>query len=68
MNTQNTQSLTTNPNNSVCRHPTLITEYAYGGPTGNFICLQCKCLVPANQHRAQPQSSYWQNSKDALVV
>ncbi|CAD6881143.1 hypothetical protein [Methylomonas albis] len=28
-----------------CIHPALIEEYAYGGPTGNFICVECESLV-----------------------
>ena len=63
-----TQSLTTNFGNAVCLHPALITEYAYGSPTGNFICSQCKCLLPASQYRATPLSSYWENAGNTLSV
>jgi hypothetical protein len=28
-----------------CSHPSQIREFAYGGPTGSFICTQCECLL-----------------------
>jgi hypothetical protein len=31
--------------NSPCSHPSLIREFAYGAPTGNYICAQCECLL-----------------------
>lgn len=41
-----------------CTHPRLIREYAYGGPTGNFICLQCECLVLPGEKRQLHHSHY----------
>lgn len=39
-----------------CNHPTLIREHAYGGPTGNFICLECECLIsPGMKQQSQIQ-------------
>jgi hypothetical protein len=38
----------TNDANSMekhCNHPALIKEFAYGGPTGNYICTKCECLL-----------------------
>ncbi len=34
------------PEAQQCSHPKLVKEFAYGAPTGNFICLQCECLIP----------------------
>lgn len=38
-----------------CSHLTLTMEVAYGGPTGNFICMQCECLItPGAKQQSQP--------------
>lgn len=34
-----------------CSHPTLIMELAYGGPTGNFICMECQRLLSATTNQ-----------------
>lgn len=28
-----------------CSHPSLIREFVYGAPTGDYICAQCECLL-----------------------
>jgi hypothetical protein len=42
---QKTRTLATNNREEHCNHPALIKEFAYGGPTGNFICTKCECLL-----------------------
>jgi len=37
-----------------CNHPVTVREYAYGGPTGNFICTQCERLL-SSAGRGQAQ-------------
>lgn len=51
MDNKKTEIINLNRVPKQCNHPTLLREYAYGGPTGNFICMQCECLVStaANQ-------------------
>lgn len=39
-----------------CKHPTLIMELAFGGPTGNFICLECERLLTRTQIRFNQDS------------
>jgi hypothetical protein len=45
MQQQNTKTINTNHMEEHCNHPALIKEFAYGGPTGNFICTKCECLL-----------------------
>jgi len=54
--------------NKNCRHPTLITEYAYGSPTGNYICTQCERLLPANLDRVKSLNTFWAKTTEALVL
>ncbi len=51
-----------------CDHPTLIKECAFGGPTGNFFCTQCECLItPGVQSQTQMQPSQYHSRKHAVV-
>lgn len=34
-------------NKAFCEHTSLVQEFAYGAPTGNYICIQCECLLPS---------------------
>jgi hypothetical protein len=45
MQQKNTNNIAINHREEHCNHPTLIKEFAYGGPTGNFICTKCECLL-----------------------
>jgi hypothetical protein len=51
-----------------CRHPTLITEFAYGSPTGNYICTQCERLLPAKLERVKMLNTFWGKTAQALVL
>jgi hypothetical protein len=32
----------------ICDHSTMVMEFAFGGPTGNFICLDCEHLLSSS--------------------
>jgi hypothetical protein len=49
-----------------CQHATLITEYAYGSPTGNLICAKCEHLIPANFEQLKVLNGLWANHKQQL--
>ncbi|MGD0960392.1 MAG: hypothetical protein ABSB19_11350 [Methylomonas sp.] len=41
-----------------CDHAHLIQELAYGGATGNFICIECGRLIqPGIKQQAQPEAA-----------
>lgn len=42
--------------NQECRHQVLIKEFAYGSPTGNYICMQCECLITRRVKQQIPSS------------
>lgn len=45
-----TTVLTSDPLNvQPCLHAGVIAESAYGGPTGNLICIDCGCLMDVNR-------------------
>ncbi|WP_347986472.1 hypothetical protein [Methylomonas sp. AM2-LC] len=46
-----------------CQHSTLITEYAYGSPTGNLICAKCEHLIPANFEQLKVLNNAWATHK-----
>ena len=60
MQQQNPKTTVTNHREDYCNHPNLIKEFAYGGPTGNFICTKCECLLSSilveQGVRATPQA------------
>ena len=43
----NTKSIpiTNNTDDTCCDHASLTMEFAYGSPTGNFICMECGRLL-----------------------
>jgi hypothetical protein len=61
MYTTQTEAINIKIGDRDCRHPTLIMEYAYGGPTGNYICTLCERLLPANLDRIKALNNFWVN-------
>ena len=47
MDNTNNQVLNRQHGESGCSHSFRVQEYAYGGPTGKYICLECERLLPA---------------------
>jgi hypothetical protein len=68
MGTKQGPVMNKNLGNKNCRHPTLITEYAYGSPTGNYICTQCERLLPANLQRVKSLNTFWAKTAEELVL
>ena len=44
MNIKKTENIN-NSGDAPCNHPSLAKEFAYGAPTGNYVCVQCRRLL-----------------------
>lgn len=65
MEKNNTEKINQKLEHQQCSHPTLVMEVAYGGATGNFICMQCECLItPKGKHQTQVQPNIHQMRKN----
>lgn len=45
MDSKKTETTNKNHEHEHCNHSSLIKEFAYGAPTGNYICSQCQRLL-----------------------
>ncbi len=67
MNTEKAAAFNKNLENEDCRHPELRMEYAYGSPTGNFICSKCERLLPADFESVKALHGFWANTNHELT-
>jgi len=58
------ESAVDQPEHSQCAHPVLVEEVVYGSPTGNYICMECECLITPNvEHPSLIQASQFNANK-----
>ena len=67
MATEKNKLFNVNRGTEACKHPSVITEYVSGSLTGNFICTQCKCQIPASLQRAKAFDRFWTNTRHDLI-
>ena len=59
MTNKTTKNLLQNHDVSQCSHTAIVKEVAFGSPTGNYICMQCRMLDFPWRNKEDPNQIQW---------